>query len=265
MARTGAAERWASQLSGWRIPDEILAAAPRSPWIHPVELFRAAAGPAPESPSRQRALEALPAGGSVLDVGCGGGRAALALAPPAADIVGVDHQQAMLDTFAEAAPARGLGHAQLLGDWPDVAEQAPPADVVVCHHVVYNVADLSPFAIALDAHARRRVVLELPQRHPLAGMAPLWRHFWGLERPDGPQRARRPRRPARVRSRGEARGMDPGRGPRAGRAGADGSAGGVHAYPAMPDPGQRRGTGRRHGRGARRAPAAGDHLVGRRP
>jgi hypothetical protein len=57
---------------------------------------------------------------------------------------------------------------------------------VVCHHVVYNVADLVPFVAALDAHARRRVVLELPRHHPLAAMAPLWRHFWNLERPDGP-------------------------------------------------------------------------------
>jgi hypothetical protein len=30
------------------------------------------------------------------------------------------------------------------------------------------------------------VVIELPQRHPLAAMTPLWRHFWALERPAGP-------------------------------------------------------------------------------
>jgi hypothetical protein len=101
-------------------------------------------------------------------------------------VIGVDHQQGMLDTFAEAAVRRGLQHSEILGDWPDVADRTPVADVVVCHHVVYNVSDLPPFIAALDSHARRRVVLELPQRHPLAAMAPLWRHFWGLKRPDGP-------------------------------------------------------------------------------
>jgi SAM-dependent methyltransferase len=180
------AEAWAGQLAAWRIPDEILAAAPRSPWIHPVELFRAGDGPTPETPSHARARERLADGGSVLDVGCGGGRAAFAVAPPAGTVTGVDHQQGMLDTFAATAAGRGLSHREILGDWPDVAGVTPPADVVVCHHVVYNVAALVPFVTALDAHARRRVVLELPTRHPLAAMAPLWRHFWNLERPDGP-------------------------------------------------------------------------------
>jgi SAM-dependent methyltransferase len=181
-----AAERWARDLAAWRIPDEILTAAPQSPWIHPVELFRAPDEPVPDSPSHARARERLEAGGSVLDVGSGGGRAAFAVAPPAAVVTGVDHQQGMLDTFAEAAGRRGLQHAEILGDWPDVADRTPTTDVVVCHHVVYNVADLVPFVAALDAHAQRRVVLELPRQHPLASMAPLWRHFWNLERPDGP-------------------------------------------------------------------------------
>jgi SAM-dependent methyltransferase len=180
------AESWAHDLAAWRIPAEILAAAPQSPWIHPVDLFRAPDEPAPDSPSHARAREPLEAGGSVLDVGCGGGRAAFAVAPPATTVTGVDHQQGMLDTFADAAARRGLRHAEILGDWPDVADRTPSADVVVCHHVVYNVAELEPFVFALDAHAGRRVVLELPRRHPLARMAPLWRHFWGLERPNGP-------------------------------------------------------------------------------
>lgn len=182
-----AAGYWAQALDGWRIPDDILAKAPVSPWIHPVELFATGDGEVPDSPSHMRARQALPAtGGSVLDVGCGGGRAAFALVPPASFVTGVDSQQGMLEEFAAAAGRRGVGHAEILGTWPEVRAQAPVADVVVCHHVAYNVAPLASFAAALDRHARHRVVLELPQRHPLAHMAPLWRHFWGLERPDGP-------------------------------------------------------------------------------
>jgi SAM-dependent methyltransferase len=183
------AENWASDLAAWRIPDEILAAAPRSPWIHPVALFEVAEDRPPDTPSQARARERLDRGGSVLDVGCGGGRAALAIAPPAAEVIGVDHQQGMLAAFAAAASRRDLEHHEVLGDWPDVAELAPTADVVVCHHVAYNVPELAAFVTALDTHARRRVVLELSQRHPLTGMAPLWRHFWGLERPLGPTAA----------------------------------------------------------------------------
>ncbi|MDP9241458.1 MAG: SAM-dependent methyltransferase, partial [Actinomycetota bacterium] len=88
-----AADQWRDELASWAIPDEILAAASESPWGFPVELFRVADAvepSMPDTPSRRRALEALPAGGSVLDVGCGGGAASLALAPPAGRLVGVD-------------------------------------------------------------------------------------------------------------------------------------------------------------------------------
>jgi SAM-dependent methyltransferase len=180
-----AAERWRDDLASWAIPDEILAAVPQSPWIHPVEMF-VVGDTVPDSPSHQRAREAVPLGGSVLDVGCGGGRAAMALVPPAAHLVGVDHQQGMLDRFAEAALRLGVTSAEVLGDWPDVSPATPTADVVVCHHVLYNVADLPPFLHALTAHATRRVVVEIPMVHPLTHMAPLWRDFWGIERPSRP-------------------------------------------------------------------------------
>jgi hypothetical protein len=57
---------------------------------------------------------------------------------------------------------------------------------VTAHHVVYNVADIVPFLRALDDHTKARVVVEMPDRHPLASMSEAWRHFWNLERPDGP-------------------------------------------------------------------------------
>ncbi len=188
-----AAARWAADLAAWRIPEEILARAPQSPWIHPVELFTVAEE-VPDSPSHDLARQALRAhegstDASVLDLGCGGGRASFALTDAVTEVIGVDHQQSMLDAYADAATRRGLRHTEILGDWPDVADRTPVADVVVVHHVVYNVADLAGFARAADAHARRRVVLELPTRHPLAHLAPSWKHFWDLDRPAGPTAA----------------------------------------------------------------------------
>lgn len=180
-----AQDRWAEQLASWAIPDEILAQAPQSPWIHPLRMFTVT-GEEPDSPSRGRALEALPDSGSVLDVGSGGGRASLALVPPAGRLVAVDRSEEMLAAYAEAAGARGVQHEEHLGRWPDVEADVPAVDVVVCHHVVYDVAALTAFAQALDRHAARRVVLELPARHPLANLAPFWKQFWDLDRPDGP-------------------------------------------------------------------------------
>lgn len=175
---------WSQSLQNWAIPEEILAQAPQSPWIHPVANFRPDGNLMVETPSRLRALEVSPR--SVLDVGCGGGRGAFGLVPPATLVVGVDHQQGMLDVFASEAAARGVHSTTILGDWPDVADQTPVCDVAICHHVYYNVQDIEPFARALHSHAQHRVVVELPQQHPLSSISDLWLHFWQLQRPSSP-------------------------------------------------------------------------------
>jgi SAM-dependent methyltransferase len=187
--RAGALERWREQLDGWAIPTEILAAAPESPWQFPVGLFRSRArraGSRPVTPSNREAARFLLPGGSVLDVGAGGGAASLPLAGVAGRLVGVDESADMVAAFLAAAEAAGVPAEGVQGRWPEVAARVAPADVVVCHHVLYNVADLAPFADALTGHARRRVVVELTERHPLVGLGPLWRRFHGLERPAGP-------------------------------------------------------------------------------
>ncbi|HET7529785.1 MAG TPA: methyltransferase domain-containing protein [Mycobacteriales bacterium] len=179
------AQRWRDELAAWAIPPDILAAAPEPPWGFPVALFHAHAE-SPDTPSRDRALEALPEAGDVLDVGCGGGAAGLALVPPAGMVVGVDQGADLLDDFSTTAAARGVAHRAVLGSWPDVAAAVEPADVVVCHHVLYNIADLPAFVAALTSHARRRVVVELTATHPLATSRTLWQHFHGIDRPTGP-------------------------------------------------------------------------------
>ena len=181
-------QNWSLSLKSWGIPQEILDQAPQSPWIHPVANFRPEGNLMVETPSRLRALEALATkeNPSVLDVGCGGGRGAFGLTPPAVRVIGVDHQQGMLDVFVDEAKQRGLEVETILGDWPDVSAQTPNADVVVCHHVYYNVQDIAPFAQALNDHASTRVVIELPQQHPLSSLTEYWKHFWNLDRPSTP-------------------------------------------------------------------------------
>ena len=182
-----AARRWAAELAAWAIPEEIEKAAPEPPWGFPVGLWRdRAAETAADNPSRRRALEALPEGGAVLDVGTGAGAAAFALVPPAASAVGFDQSPRMLEAFGERAEDLGVAHTEIQGTWPDGAEQAPEADVVVCHHVFYNAPRLEEFARALDGHARHQVVVELTAVHPMTAFNQIWKHLHGLDRPGGP-------------------------------------------------------------------------------
>jgi hypothetical protein len=88
-----------------------------------------------------------------------------------------------------ASKAREGAHLRLelvTGRWPDVATEVGTVDVAVAANVAYNVADLGKFVEKLTGAARRRAVLELTSLHPLAPLSPLWEHFWGLHRPDGP-------------------------------------------------------------------------------
>lgn len=183
-----AAEQWTHALAAWAIPEPILRAAPESPWGYPTALFARRADAAPVAPtaSQRHALVALPNGGMVLDVGCGAGAAALPLAHRAGYLVGVDSSPEMLAAFRRRGEAAGVAVTTLEGAWPDAAARAPIADVVVCHHVAYNVPDLAAFVRALTAHASGRVVLELTAAHPLASLNDLWLRFHGLVRSTRP-------------------------------------------------------------------------------
>jgi len=182
------AEQWQAALAAWAIPPAILAAAPESPWGYPTSLFagRADAALAQDTPSSTVARAALPAGGVVLDVGCGAGAASLPLAVQAGTLIGVDPSPDLLAAFETRARATGRAVRTLQGHWPAIAPQTPVADVVVCHHVAYNVPDLPAFVQALTDHARRRVVLELTARHPLSDFNDLWLRFHGIVRPTEP-------------------------------------------------------------------------------
>lgn len=185
------ADAWRRDLESWAIPPEILEAAPESPFGFPAELFirradRAANGVAAPTPTSVVAAEALGDGGTVLDVGAGGGATSLPLAASCTGLVAVDGQAEMLEAVERHATTLGLPVTTIVGRWPDVGPQTPAADVVVCGHVAYNAPDLDAFLIALTAHARRRVVLELTDRHPLSWMNDLWLFLHGVQRPERP-------------------------------------------------------------------------------
>jgi SAM-dependent methyltransferase len=191
MSEIGEANRqWSDLLSQWAIPDALQAAAPASPWFFDPTVFATAADEAVardmDSPSDIAARDVLPAEGTVLDVGVGAGAACLRLADRARHLTGVDTSKELLDAFTLRAKRAGVASTAIEGCWPEVAPLASPADVVVCHHVVYNVADLAGFVVALSTFATQRVVVEVTTAHPLAWMAPYWKAVHGLSRPNRP-------------------------------------------------------------------------------
>lgn len=182
-------QRWRADLAAWAIPEHVMAAATESPWVMPRQVFARRADrltAEPGGPSFERAWAALDPPGSVLDVGSGPGTACLPLIPRATAVTAVDADPQMLDLLAERAPAGRVQVSRVHGSWPQVAPQVAAADVVTCHHVLYNVPDLEPFVTALTGHARRLVVVEITTNHPLSSLNPLWLTFHGLTRPDRP-------------------------------------------------------------------------------
>jgi len=188
-AATTRLARWRADLATWAIPAEILAQAPDTPWIPERAVFirRALARTAaPGGASYRRAAEALPPGGTILDIGAGAGAASLPHLAHAASLVAVDADATLLAELVRQAGPAVTRVRTVIGRWPDVAADVGAADVVVCHHVLYNVPDLEPFVAALAAHARRRVVIEITPAHPLTRLNPLWERIHGLRRPTRP-------------------------------------------------------------------------------
>ncbi len=180
-------DRWREALAARAVPQSILDQAPEPQSGLEPEMFRwrpEEDANQPVRPSRRRALEALPDGGSVLDVGVGGGASSLGLAPRVATITGVDSSQGMLDLFQVSARDAGVQTRAVLGSWPEIADDVESTDIAVCHHALYSAVEIERSLLALTSRARHRVVVEVSAQLPLARLDPLWEVFHGTQRPD---------------------------------------------------------------------------------
>ena len=131
-----------------------------------------------EDPFFLRVKATLNRDSTVLDVGAGTGRHTLALAPFAQKVTAVDPADAMLDLLREDIASAGISNVEtVLADWLEA--NVPPADVVICSHVFYPIADLIPFIRKLEASARDRVFVYL-RVDPLPTDIGLWREFYGV-------------------------------------------------------------------------------------
>jgi len=119
---------------------------------------------------------------SVLDVGAGSGRFALALAPLAKEIIAVEPNASMLDYLRRDALTSGLTNISYSRNmWQDAPDDLQ-ADIVICSHVLYPIYEIEPFLAKLQRAARQACYIYMRATPIDALTAPLWKHFHGDER-----------------------------------------------------------------------------------
>jgi SAM-dependent methyltransferase len=101
-------------------------------------------------------------GRTVLDVGTGTGRAALALAARGGTVTGVDASAQMLRVARERAESRGVLVMFAAGDAHGLPFEAGAFDVAVCLRVLMHTPDWARCVGELCRVARHRVVLDYP-------------------------------------------------------------------------------------------------------
>ena len=119
---------------------------------------------------------------SVLDVGAGTGRFALALAPLVGQVIAVEPNAAMLDYLRQDAQSQHLVNITYCqSTWQDAPDDLQ-ADIVICSHVLYPIRDIVPFLAKLQQAARQRCYIYMRAVPIDALTAHLWQHFHGDER-----------------------------------------------------------------------------------
>ena len=117
---------------------------------------------------------------TLIDVGAGAGRYAAPLADRLDWVTAVEPSQGMRDLI----PARD-NMTVIATDW-EQAEPAP-ADLVICCHVLYGVADAPAFIAKLEAAATERVFIQLRHGQLRTPSDPLWELMVGTPRARQPQ------------------------------------------------------------------------------
>src|SRR5207302_1926111 len=112
---------------------------------------------------------------TLIDVGAGAGRYAAPLAERLDWVTAVEPSQGMRDLIPERD-----NMTVIASSW-ELAEAAP-ADLVICCHVLYGVADAVRFIEKMEANARLRVFIQLRYGQLRTPADPLWELMRGTPR-----------------------------------------------------------------------------------
>ena len=122
---------------------------------------------------------------TIIDVGAGRGRYALALAADVRRVMAIDPSRATLALLRRDARRLGRRNVRTVaGTWEEADVEV--ADVAFSAFVLTLVPDARAFLLKLEAAARRHVFLHLGAYCGDAVLDPLWRHFHGAPRAPGP-------------------------------------------------------------------------------
>jgi len=119
---------------------------------------------------------------TLLDVGAGTGRFALALAPQAKQIIAVEPNASMLHYLRQEALTRAISNITCI---PTTWQDAPAdlqADIVLCSHVLYPIWEIDTFLLKLRAATCRICYIYMRATALDELTADLWQHFHGDKR-----------------------------------------------------------------------------------
>ncbi|MDP9453122.1 MAG: methyltransferase domain-containing protein [Actinomycetota bacterium] len=143
------------------------------------------AGSATGDPLLSRLRRVARSSTTVLDVGAGPGRFALALAPRVAAVVAVDASPVMGSLLRRAARREGLTNVTTVtGRWEEL--DVAPVDLGLCSYVLPLVEDAATFLAKLDAASLGDAFVYLSALSADVFSDPFWRHFHGRPRQPGP-------------------------------------------------------------------------------
>lgn len=98
----------------------------------------------------------LSGAGSLLDIGCGPGTIALAVADQLDQVVGLDYSPGMLECMRDNARVLGLSNVETcLRSWEDDWSDVPRCDIVVASRSSM-VPDMAQALVKMTGHARQR-------------------------------------------------------------------------------------------------------------
>ncbi len=120
-------------------------------------------------------------GVTALDVGGGAGRLALPLALNCKHVTVVEPSDSMIAQLRESAQEAGIANYSVVQSVWERAD-APTADLALCAHVLYGVADIEPFIRKLERCAKSLVAILSFVESPMTRISPFWEPVHGEQR-----------------------------------------------------------------------------------